>query len=179
MLLLSDRVDEWVAAHLTEFEGKPLVSVAKGGLDLGGLADAAEKKRQEEEAGEYKELLAKIKDTLGERVKEVRVTGRLTESAACLVADEHDMTGNLQRILKAVGQNAPEVAPILEINPDHPMVQRLKYEDARFADWASLLFDQALLAEGGTLDDPSGFVKRINQLMLDLAGGGSKIWTPG
>jgi molecular chaperone HtpG len=105
---------------------------------------------------------------------------RLESSPACLVADEHDLGGNLARILKAAGQKAPPSSPIMEINPKHPMVQRLKYEEARFADWTHVLFDQALLAEGGQLDDPAGFVKRVNELMLELAGGaGSKIWTPG
>ena len=170
VILLSDRVDEWVVSHLTEFEGKPLVSVAKGGLDLGKLEDEAEKKEQESAAGEFKELTEKIAKSLGERVKEVRVTHRLTDSPACLVADEHDVSGNLARILKAAGQKAPPSKPILEINPHHPVVLRLKYEDKRFDDWAAVLFDQALLAEGGQLDDPATFVKRRNQWMLEMSG---------
>jgi molecular chaperone HtpG len=170
VLLLSDRVDEWVAGYLTEFDGKPLQSVAKGGLDLGQLEDEAEKKEAEQAADEYKELLEKVKVSLGEKVKDVRVTHRLTDSPSCIVADEHDMGGNLARILKAAGQKAPEMKPILEINPRHPAVQRLKYEEARFDDWANLLLEQATLAEGGTLDDPAGFVKRINELMLALSG---------
>ena len=170
VLLLSDRVDEWVTGHLTEFEGKQLQSVAKGGLDLGKLEDEAEKKEAEQAADEYKELLEKIKTSLGEKVKEVRVTHRLTDSPSCIVADEHDMGGNLARILKAAGQKAPEMKPILEINPKHPAVQRLKYEETRFDDWANLLLEQATLAEGGTLDDPAGFVKRINELMMALSG---------
>jgi molecular chaperone HtpG len=170
VLLLSDRVDEWVTGSLTEFDGKPLQSVAKGGLDLGKLEDEAEKKEAEQAADEYKELLDKIKTTLGDKVKDVRVTWRLTDSPSCLVADEHDLGGNLARILKAAGQKAPETKPILEINPKHPAVQRLKYEESRFADWANLLLEQATLAEGGTLDDPAGFVKRINELMLALSG---------
>ena len=173
-LLLSDRVDEWVVGYLTEFDGKTLQSVAKGGLDLGGLEDAAEKQETEQAAGEYKALTEKIKAVLGEKVKDVRVTHRLTDSPACIVADEHDMGGNLARILKAAGQKAPEMKPILEINPKHPAVLRLKYEgegaDSRFDDWANLLLEQATLAEGGTLDDPAGFVKRINELMLALSG---------
>ncbi|HEX5394495.1 MAG TPA: molecular chaperone HtpG [Rhodocyclaceae bacterium] len=169
VLLLSDRVDEWVVSHLTEFEGKQLVSVAKGGLDLGKLEDEAEKQEQEKEAGEFKDLTEKIKTSLAERVKEVRVTLRLTDSPACLVADEHDMSGNLARILKAAGQNAPVGKPILEINPKHPVVLRLKYEDKKFDDWAAVLFDQALLAEGGQLDDPATFVKRVNDLMLAMS----------
>ena len=170
VVLLSDRVDEWVTGHLTEFEGKQLQSVAKGGLDLGKLEDEAEKKEAEQAADEYKELLEKIKTSLGEKVKEVRVTHRLTDSPSCIVADEHDMGGNLARILKAAGQKAPEMKPILEINPKHPAVQRLKYEGTRFDDWANLLLEQATLAEGGTLDDPAGFVKRINELMMALSG---------
>ena len=169
VLLLSDRVDEWVTGHLTEFEGKQLQSVAKGGLDLGKLEDEAEKKEAEQAADEYKELLEKIKTSLGEKIKEVRVTHRLTDSPSCIVADEHDMGGNLARILKAAGQKAPEMKPILEINPKHPAVQRLKYEETRFDDWANLLLEQATLAEGGTLDDPAGFVKRINELMMALS----------
>ena len=170
VLLLSDRVDEWVTGYLTEFDGKPLQSVAKGGLDLGKLEDEAEKKEAEQAADEYKELLEKIKTALGEKIKEVRITHRLTDSPSCIVADEHDMGGNLARILKAAGQKAPEMKPILEINPKHPAVQRLKYEETRFDDWANLLLEQATLAEGGTLDDPAGFVKRINELMMALSG---------
>ena len=170
VILLSDRVDEWVVSHLTEFEGKELVSVAKGGLDLGKLEDEAEKKEQEAAADEFKELTGKIAQSLGEKVKEVRVTHRLTDSPACLVADEHDVSGNLARILKAAGQKAPASKPILEINPKHPVVLRLKYEEKKFDDWSAVLFDQALLAEGGQLDDPATFVKRMNQLMLEMSG---------
>ena len=168
VLLLSDRVDEWVVGHLTEFEGKQLVSVAKGGLDLGALDDETEKKQRAAEADELKDLVARIKASLGERVKDVRVTRRLTDSPACLVADEHDMSPNLARILKAAGQPAPASKPILELNPAHPVVLRLRDAPARFDDWALVLFDQALLAEGGQLEDPAGFVKRINQLMLEM-----------
>ena len=171
VLLLSDRVDEWVSGNLTEFEGKQLQSVAKGGLDLGKLEDEAEKKEAEQAADEYKELIDKVKAALGEKVKDVRITHRLTDSPSCLVADEHDLGGNLARILKAAGQKAPDTKPILEINPKHPALQRLKYEEARFDDWANLLFEQATLAEGGSLDDPAGFVKRINDLMLALSAG--------
>lgn len=169
VLLLSDRVDEWVTGNLPEFDGKPLVSVARGGLDLGALEDEAEKQEVEKASDEYKELLERIKTSLGERVKDVKVTLRLTDSPACLVADEHDLGMNLARILKAAGQSAPESKPILEINPSHPAVLRLKYETSNFDDWAAVLFDQALLAEGGTLDDPASFVKRINQLMLAMS----------
>ncbi len=171
VLLLADRVDEWVIGNLSEFSGKPLASVAKGGLDLGGLEDEAEKQEQQKESDEFKELTDRIKASLDDRVKEVRVTHRLTESPACLVSDEHDIGGNLARILKAAGQKAPEGRPILEINPKHPVVLRLRSEEKKFDDWAAVLFDQALLAEGGSLDDPAAFVRRINQLMLELDGG--------
>lgn len=170
VLLLSDRVDEWVVGHLTEFDGKHLQSVAKGGLDLGKLEDEAEKKETEKAADEYKELLEKVKASLGDKIKEVRVTYRLTDSPSCLVSDEHDPSANLARMLKAAGQAAPNIKPILEINPNHVVVQRLKYEEACFEDWAELLFEQATLAEGGQLDDPAGFVRRINELMMALSG---------
>ncbi|MDH4284789.1 MAG: molecular chaperone HtpG, partial [Gallionellaceae bacterium] len=124
----------------------------------------------EDAANEMKNLTGKIGASLGERVKEVRVTHRLTDSPACLVADEHDMSANLARMLKSAGQKAPLSRPILEINPKHPVVQRLKTEEKRFDDWVSVLFDQALLAEGGQLDDPASFVKRVNQLMLEMSG---------
>ena len=167
VLLLTDRVDEWMLSFLREFGGKPLQSVAKGGLDLGKLEDETEKKQHEETETGYKDVVEKMKKALEDKAKDVRVTFRLTDSPACLVADEHDISGNLQRLLKSAGQNAPDTKPILEINPDHPLVQRLKYEDAKFDDWAQLLFDQALLAEGGGLSDPAAFVKRMNQMLLD------------
>lgn len=166
VLLLGDRIDEWLVANLHEYAGKSLQSIAKGDLDLGKLADEEEKKAQEKEAGDYQELATKMKAVLSEQVKDVRVTFRLTESPACLVADAHDMSGNLERLLKSVGQKVPNSKPFLEINPHHPMVQRLKYEEAKFADWSRILFDQALLAEGGQLEDPAGFVKRLNDLLL-------------
>ena len=169
VILLSDRVDEWVVSHLTEFDGKQLISVAKGGLYLGKLEDEAEKQEQAKDADEFKELTDKIAKSLTERVKEVRVTHRLTDSPACLVADEHDVSGNLARILKAAGQSGPVSKPILEINPRHPVVLRLKYEEKKFDDWAAVLFEQALLAEGGQLDDPATFVKRINELMMTMS----------
>ena len=169
VVLLYERVDEWLASNLNEFEGKQLVSVAKGDLDLGKLEDEAEKKEQKDSEEEFKELTGKIKEALGDKVKEVRVTHRLTESPACLVSGEYDMSGNLARLLKAAGQKAPDMQPILEINPKHPLVTRLKYEDGKFAEWAGLLFDQALLAEGGQLEDPAGFVKRINEMLMAAA----------
>jgi len=169
VLLMADRVDEWMLSFLTEFEGKELVSVAKGGLDLGKLEDEAEKKEHEETETQYKELVEKMKAALADKAKDVRVTFRLTDSPACLVADEHELSANLVRMLKAAGQNAPESKPILEINPNHPLVTRLKYEDAegaRFGDWSHILFDQAMLAEGGSLADPASFVKRLNEMLL-------------
>jgi molecular chaperone HtpG len=166
VLLLTDRVDEWMLSFLQDFDGKELTSVAKGDLDLGKLEDEAEKKQHEETEQQYKELVEKMKSALADKAKEVRVTFRLTDSPACLVADEHELSGNLLRMLKAAGQTAPESKPILEINPDHPLVQRLKYEDAKFDDWSNILFDQAMLAEGGALADPAGFVKRLNEMLL-------------
>ena len=181
VLLMHERIDEWVMASLTEFEGKKLQSVAKGDLDLGKLEDEAEKKEQEKEAGEFKELTEKIGKVLGEKVKGVRVTHRLTDSPACLVADPSAMSTNLERLLKAAGHKVPETKPTLEVNPHHPLVQALKYEsdEKRFADWSYILFDQAVLAEGGQLDEPGAFVKRLNELMLEMAGAGKRIWTPG
>jgi molecular chaperone HtpG len=169
VLLLTERVDEWMLSFLREHEGKELVSVAKGDLDLGELADASEKEEQAKVADEYKDLVSKVKEALGERVKDVRVTLRLTDSPACVVADRDAMSQHLQRLLKAAGQPAPDSKPVLELNPTHPLVQRLKYEEARLADWAALLLEQALLAEGGQLDDPAAFVKRMNQMLLDKA----------
>ena len=172
VLLLTDRVDEWMLSFLQDFEGKELVSVAKGGLDLGALEDEAEKKEHEETETSYADLVGKMKTVLADKAKDVRVTFRLTDSPACLVADENELSGNLLRMLKAAGQSAPESKPILEINPNHPLVTRLKYEDAqggKFGDWANILFDQAMLAEGGSLDDPASFVKRLNELLLNTA----------
>jgi molecular chaperone HtpG len=172
VLLLSDRVDEWVVSSLPEFEGKPLQSVAKGGLDLGGLEDEQEKEAQKKEADEFKDLLEKMRESLGDKVKEVRVTHRLTDSASCLVVDSGDLSANLERMLKAAGQKVPSAKPILEINPGHPMVKKLKAEIGleRFNDWSHILFDQALLAEGGQLEDPAAFVHRLNGLILAIGG---------
>jgi molecular chaperone HtpG len=167
VLLMSDRVDEWLLGSLTEFDGKKLQSIAKGDLDLGKLESETEKEIQKKIEEESKTLVEKIKQTLGSQVKDVRVTHRLTDSPACLVSDAHDLSGNLARILKAAGQNAPESKPILEINPNHKLVKRLETESTEtvFADLTHVLFDQALLAEGGTLEDPASFVKRMNSLI--------------
>jgi len=167
VLLLSDRVDEWMLGSLTEFDGKKLQSVAKGDLDLGSLEDEAEKEQQKKVEDEFKSLIERIQTALGESVKEVRVTHRLTDSPACLVSGENDLSGNLERMLKAAGQKTPSTKPVLEVNPQHNIVQRLNGEpdEARFADWSKLLFDQALLAEGGQLQDPASFVRRMNSLL--------------
>ena len=166
VLLLSDRVDEWMLSFFTEFDGKQMTSVAKGGLDLGNLSDEKEKKEHEETEKNFKDLLDRMKAALEEKVKDVRVTFRLTDSPACLVSDENELSGNLLRMLKAAGQQAPDTKPILEINPEHPLLQKLKSDDQHFDEWAQVLFDQALLAEGGQLNDPAAYVKRINQLLL-------------
>jgi len=171
VLLLHERIDEWLVANLHEFEGKALASVARGEIDVDKIAGEEEKKRRETLEDENRALLEALKGALGDRVKEVRVSTRLTESPSCLVADERDMGTNLARILKAVGQDVPDMKPILEVNPEHPIVRRLVPSDARLGDWAQLLFDQALLAEGGQLEDPAQFVKRTNELMLSLGSG--------
>ncbi len=172
VLLLYERVDEWLVSHLTEFDGKPLQSVTKGDLDLGKLEDEEEKKEKQKIAKDFEDLIKRVKDALGERVKDVRVSNRLTASPACLVSDEHDMGANMERILKAVGQDVPKFKPIFELNPDHPLVAKLKgeAEEGRFTDLTHILFEQAFLSEGGQLDDPAGFVHRLNELLLDLAG---------
>ena len=170
VILLHDRIDEWLVNHLTEHEGKSLQSVAKGALDLGDLKEE-DKEKTEKAEGDYKDLLEKAQKTLGEKVKEVRITHRLTKSPACLVADEDDMGANMQRILSAVGQAAPMSKPILELNPEHDLVVRLRGEgdDKHFGDWINVLFDQALLAEGGQLEDPATYVSRMNDLLLELS----------
>ncbi|RKZ85681.1 MAG: molecular chaperone HtpG [Gammaproteobacteria bacterium] len=171
VLLLADRVDEWLTNSLTEFDGKQLQSVAKGDLDLGELEDEKEKEAQQETDKNFEDLVERVKTTLGDKVKDVRITHRLTDSPACLVADSNDMSANLERMLKAAGQEVGSSKPIFELNPEHPMVARLKDEsdDTQFEDWSSILFDQALLAEGGQLEDPASYVKRLNELLLTLA----------
>ena len=185
VLLLHDRVDEWLVAHLNEFNGKTLQSVTKGDLNLGELASenvTAEVEAKKKTADDFKPLLERIQQALGDKAKEVRLTDRLTESPACLVTEQDGMSATLERVLRAAGQAVPDVPLVLEINAEHPIVARLKDEtdDSRFADWSHILFDQALLAEGGQLTDPAAFVTRLNALMLTMAGGPkSKIWTPG
>lgn len=167
VLLLSDRVDEWLVSNLFEFEGKKLQSIAKGDLDLGKLEDEKEKEEKKKIEADSKTLIEKIKKSLGDRVKEVKVTHRLTNSPACLVVGEHDISGNLERILKAAGQNTPDVKPTLEINPQHKLIQKLEKieENQEFNDYAAVIFDQAILAEGGQLDDPVAFVSKINEFL--------------
>ncbi len=171
VLLLHDRIDEWLVSHLTEFDGKKLQSIAKGELDLSGIASGKSARKDEKEAEEKAKAagpaVEKIREALGDKVKEVRTTNRLTESAACLVADTFDLSGNMERILKMAGQNVPSMKPILEINPEHPLVERLVKARKKelIDDLSSILFDQALLAEGALPDDPAGFVRRVNALL--------------
>lgn len=171
VLLMSDRVDEWLVSHLHEFDGKQLVSVAKGDLDLGDTETEEEKKAKEETEKGAEKLVERIEAALDGRVKEVKVTHRLTDSPACIVADQFGMSAHLARMLKEAGQEAPDDKPTLEINPTHPLVQKLdaEAEGERFNDWASIVLDQAILAEGGKLDDPGSFVQKLNKMVLDIA----------
>lgn len=171
VLLLSDPIDEWLTSHLTEFKGKPLQSVNKGALDLGEIQNEDEKKAQKQKDEDFSKLTMRISQVLGEQVKEVRVTSRLTSSPACLVSDENDMGRHLEQILKASGQAVPGSKPILEINPDHPIVKKIDNEanEDLFNDWSHILFDQALLSEGGQLTDPASFVHKLNALIVSLA----------
>ena len=172
VLLLTDEIDEWVAQHLNEYEGKALQSVSKGELDLGKLDLKEPSQDEPQEEGLHDELVALFKEALSERVKDVRVTTRLTSSPACLVSDEHEMGAHLERILKAAGQALDSSRPIMEINPQHFMVKRVleAKEKERREDWANIVFEQALLSEGGRLEDPAGFVKRLNELVLSELG---------
>ncbi|TXI72946.1 MAG: molecular chaperone HtpG, partial [Limnohabitans sp.] len=165
VLLMTDRVDEWALSFLHEFDGTPLQSVAKGAVDLGKLQDEAEKKAEEEAAEAFKPVLAKLKEALKDKAEDVRVTSRLVDSPACLVVkDDGGMSLQLARMLKAAGQKAPEVKPVLEVNPEHSLVKKLD-GSVHFHDLAHILFDQALLAEGGLPDDPAAYVKRVNALL--------------
>ena len=165
VLLMADRVDEWAVSHLHEFEGTPLQSVAKGAVDLGSLQDEAEKKAAEAAAETFKPVLEKLKEALKDKAQDVRVTTRLVDSAACLVVGEGDLSNQLARMLKAAGQQAPISMPILEVNAEHPLVKKLETSD-HFDDLAHILFDQALLAEGGLPEDPAAYVKRVNALLV-------------
>ncbi len=165
VLLMTDRVDEWALNYLHEFDGTPLQSVAKGAVDLGKLQDDAEKKAAEEAAETFKPLLAKLKEALKDKAEDVRVTTRLVDSAACLVVQDHGMSTQLARMLKQAGQAAPDVKPVLEVNAEHPLVKKLE-GSVHFHDLAHILFDQALLAEGGLPADPAAYVKRVNALLV-------------
>jgi molecular chaperone HtpG len=168
VLLLGDRVDEWLISNLTEYKNKKFQSIAKGDLDLGKLEDESEKGKKKKIEEKAKTLIEKIKTSLGDKVKDVKVTHRLTDSPACLVVGEHDISGNLERILKAAGQNTPDNKPILEINPEHKLIEKLrKFEGTSdFDEYTSVIFDQAMLSEGGQLDDPVDFVKKINRFLV-------------
>jgi len=171
VLLLSDRIDDWLISHLREFDGKQFQDVAKGALDLGEVEDETEKKKHEEVAEQYKSLVERVKKALDAEVDEVRITHRLTESPACLVAGEYDMGAQMRRIMESAGQKVPDSKPSFELNPEHPLVAKLDGEqnEERFSDLASVIFDQAHLAEGGQLHDPATYVKRLNKLLLELS----------
>ncbi|KKO47394.1 heat shock protein 90 [Arsukibacterium ikkense] len=171
VLLLSDRIDEWLIQHLPEFDGKKLRSVAKGGLDLSNLDDEETKKAQQETAEAFASVLTRFKTALGDEVKDVKVSHRLTDSPACIVTDEHDMSTQMLKLMESVGQKVPDVKPIFELNPEHLLVKHIADEtdDARFNEWAQVLFEQALLAERGSLKNPAGYVTRLNNLLLALA----------
>lgn len=169
VILMHDRVDEWMMSYLSEYDGKSFVNIAKGELDLGDLEDKEDKKKAEKAAKDYESLLKHMTESLGDKVKEVRVSTRLTDSPSCLVVEQQDMAVSMQKILKQAGHEVPNIEPILEINIEHPLVKRLSDEqdDDKFKDWSHLLFDQAMLSEGGQLEDPVAFVTRINQLLLE------------
>jgi len=171
VLLLSDRVDEWLMGHLTEFDNKSFQDVGKGALDLGELDTEEDKKAQEEVAKENEDLVQRVKTVLEEQVEEVRITTRLTESPACIVVNEQDMGAQMRRILEQAGQSLPSSKPSFELNPEHPLVLKLDQEtdEDRFADLTRVLFDQANLAEGGHLEDPAAYVSRLNKLLLELS----------
>lgn len=170
VILMHDRIDEWLMGHLQEFDGKQFQDISRGELDLGKLEDEEDKQQQEKTEEEFKDLVVRIKDSLGDKVKEVRITHRLTDSAACLAVDENDMGAQMRKIMEASGQEVPDSKPIFEINPDHPLLVKLDKEadEDRFADLVVILFGQARLAEGGQLDDPGEFSSRLNKLLLEL-----------
>ncbi len=170
VLLLSDRIDEWLMSHLQEFDGKKFQDIARGSLDLGKMEDTAEKEEQEKTEKKFEALTTRIKSQLESDVKEVRVTHRLTDSPACLVVDDEDMGEQMRRIMEAAGQAMPETKPIFELNPDHPLIVKLDQEqdEERFGDLVSILFDQASLAEGRQLEDPGQFTRRLNKLLLEM-----------
>uniref|UniRef100_UPI003D02D6F3 molecular chaperone HtpG n=1 Tax=Agarivorans sp. TaxID=1872412 RepID=UPI003D02D6F3 len=168
VLLMHDRVDEWLISHLPEAEGKSLVSITKGDLDLGDLDDEETKKQKEQDETEYASFVSRVKETLGDKVKDVRLTYRLTDTPSCIVVDDHDMSTQMQKLMKAVGQDVPEQKYIFELNPQHDLIKRVadEQDEEKFAEWASLLLDQATLAERGSLENPSDFIKKVNKLLL-------------
>jgi molecular chaperone HtpG len=170
VLLLSDRVDEWLVAHLQNYAGKSLASITQGNLDLGKLEDEAEKQQYEKLEKDFESMTKQIKDILGERVKDVRLTSRLTISPSCVVADTADMGGHMQRILKSAGHALPESKPIFELNPEHKLIQKLRDEtdDSRFKELTYLLLDQAILSESGQLQNANEFVTRMNKFLLEI-----------
>ena len=165
VLLMSDRVDEWAMSFLTEFDGTPLKNIAKGAVDLGELEDEAAKEATEAKAAEFKDLTEELEQLLGDRVKSVRVSSRLVDSPALVVVEEGEMTPQLAAMLKQMGQEVPDIKPSLEINPDHALVARMKTSDNK-ADLAQVILDQALLAEGGQIDDMAGYLARVNKLLV-------------
>jgi molecular chaperone HtpG len=171
VLLMHDRVDEWLVSHMTEFDGKPLVSVAKGDLDLGKLQDKDEEEAAKKVEDEHKDFVKRIQDALGDDVSEVRISHRLTDSPSCLVLAAHEMPVHMQQIMKQAGHALPDSKPALEVNPEHALVKRMEQEtdEARFGEWSRLLFEQAMLSEGGQLEDPVAFVKRTNSLLMGLS----------
>lgn len=166
VLLLSDKIDEWLIGYLSEFDGKKLQSVSKGKADVAADEEASEEIKEQEKS--MAPMLKQIGEILGERVKEVQLTNRLTDSPACVVADENDMGFEMQRILQAAGQEVPVIKPVFEINPAHPLIERLRNitDDDKFANWVVVLFEQAILAEGGQLENPADFVNRVNKMLL-------------
>jgi molecular chaperone HtpG len=171
VLLLTDRIDEWLVANLTEYQGKQWQSVAKGEIDLGGMEDEQAKEETKKQEDEFSDLTKRMKEILGDKVKEVRVSQRLTDSPACIVSDENDLGGHMQRILQAAGQPIPASKPILEVNPTHPIVLTLKKQvnSERFSEMSNILLEQSILAEGGQLEDPALFIRRLNGLLLELS----------
>jgi molecular chaperone HtpG len=179
VLLLTDPIDEWLVGHLTEYDDKPLQSVAKGALDLGELNQDLDQDTDGAAESGLGRLVERLQEILKDQVKSVRLTRRLTDSPACLVADEHEIGANLERILKSVGQAAPPYKPILELNPEHPMIQALEADADDLEEWGRVLFDQAALSEGAKLQEPAAYVRRVNRLLSGRLGGGkSRIITP-
>lgn len=170
VLLMSDRIDEWLVSHLTEFDGKQLQSVTRGGLDLGDMDDAETKEAQEKLEQEFDSVVTRIKTALDGKAKDVKLSQRLTDSPACIVADEHDMSSQMMKLMQSVGQEVPDSLPIFEINAEHDLIKHVadEQDDAQFKQWAEVLFEQAMLAERGSLKDPATFVTRLNKLMLSL-----------